>query len=289
MSLDHAALVTAAAIGTRTRHLDLTDLPAEVARVVPPATGPGDAAPFLAAAAGYAVARRSRVPTATGVVPLAPPAAETRPLAPPAVQALLPRTVDTVPVLLEVLAAVAGAGHRIPAAVVPVLLSRGPQVRAATVPVMGEVGRWLCELNPQWTPLLSATAPAEGSATGTGPTAEQVTAALAALASPDVTLAQQLEALPTPWPRDLAVAVAGWLLASLSPPTAGVPRQPPPLAVWDRWAVAVPRTDAREAAVAVQNAVGAAGHRTGLSTAILRAHRVIHLLTLRSILSEEYP
>lgn len=287
-TVDHAALVTAAAIGTRTRHVDLTGLPPELAALVPAPDEPGDLAPFLAAAAGYAVARRGSLPVTVGVEPLTPPERETRPLAPPAVQALVPRLVDTLPVLLEALRMVAGAGHRIGVDALPVLLSRGPEVRAATVPVMGEAGRWLCALNPAWSPLLQPSRSADR--TPPAPvTPDQLATALAALASADTPVAPTLESLPVPWPRDLAIPVGQWLMARLSPPPAGRPRTPAPPSLWDRWAVAVPRPDAREAAVATQNAISAARHAGVSAAATTRAHRAVHILTLRSILHEEYP
>jgi|GEM_PF-4816964 len=297
MTLDHAALVTAAAIGIRTRQIDLTDLPAELLALVPKrtetdSTEPSDAAAFLAAASGYAVARRGTLPSASGVAISEPPDPETLPLPPSAVQALLPRLVDTTPVLLEALAMVAAAGHRVPEAAVPILLARGPEVRAATVPVMGEVGRWLCSLNPAWTPLLQSSSPRNRrtgpSSPPAGPTAAEMAAVLESLARADAAAPPELKQFTVPWPRELAIAVGSWLMARLSPPRSGQPCTSAPPSLWDRWAVAVPRSDAREAAVATQNAIGAARHGGATAAATTRAHRAVHVLTLRSILHEEY-
>jgi hypothetical protein len=160
----YADLVTTATVGLAQRPLTLTSLPPIVAAAIPP-PGPDPAVALLDAAAAFDAARRSAV---LGPVDARVPAAElvdeTPELSPVAAELLEDvRKRGDRELLADLLIEAARAGARIPAPELPGLLdlaARQAPLRAAVVAAMGERGRWLAELNPEWRQLLDG-APAD--------------------------------------------------------------------------------------------------------------------------------
>lgn len=96
---------------------------------------------------------------AAEVPPLAPAPPEVRPVAPNSLVPLLREAISGWPedVLVEFLGALDTAGYVLPPVLLPAILDiADPQVRKSLLPVVGQRGRWLAQLNPDWRWVLSA-------------------------------------------------------------------------------------------------------------------------------------
>jgi Family of unknown function (DUF5691) len=166
-------LATAALLGTQRRSPDLSALPGPVAGYVaaPPAgasqvDGPGDPALRLLDAAALATAYRRagrRPRPAPPPLPVAPE--DTAPQVGPAAAARLAGLLDggDADLLTEWLRAVAAAGRRAPAHLLPGLLEaarRRRELAPDVVAVLGRRGEWLAGLRQDWARLVAANAAA---------------------------------------------------------------------------------------------------------------------------------
>ena len=169
-----AELRTAALVGTARR--DVADPPAVLGVVRRAAEAPREAR-LLEGAALADVLLRAGARAARTATPLEPAPEETRPAAGSAAAQLLHLLLTQPPMsrsarddlLAEWLAAADAAGRRVPDAELPRLLAHvatRPPVASALGGTLGERGRWLASLNPDWAPL--AVPPGPGSAAGRG-------------------------------------------------------------------------------------------------------------------------
>ncbi|MFV0451198.1 MAG: DUF5691 domain-containing protein [Propioniciclava sp.] len=159
MSTQHADLVAAATIGTRTRRFTTAALASPVAEA---GGGSDGAEALLDAAAAYAVVRRSRIPTPEQLRAVDLPA-DDRPLVGAAfaslLRAMIGGSTEQKSLLAEALTAFVsrGGGTRValpPSLVIGLLETQSRpgtgEVRQALVAALGERDRAVAALNPEW-------------------------------------------------------------------------------------------------------------------------------------------
>lgn len=147
-------LLTTALVGTAqagAAQLPATGTPADALLATLP-TGEAERRLLLAAGSAALYHQAGYVPAVIETVP-APAPEERRPVCSPATALLLQQLFagQHTELLPEALERLARAGLRLPAEMLPLVLStRDKQQRAALLPVIGERGRWLGRLNPAW-------------------------------------------------------------------------------------------------------------------------------------------